>query len=64
MKDLAPPEGTEPSAHPAGPRTIETGSGFADLARRYHPDKAQDDGKAMSVVNDANERLLALLANA
>jgi predicted SprT family Zn-dependent metalloprotease len=37
---------------------------FADLARRYHPDKAQDDGKAMSVVNDANERLLALLAKA
>jgi hypothetical protein len=37
---------------------------FADLARRYHPDKAQDDGKAMSVVNDADERLVALLAKA
>jgi predicted SprT family Zn-dependent metalloprotease len=37
---------------------------FADLAKRYHPDKTQDDGKAMSIINDANERLKALLENA
>lgn len=36
---------------------------FAQLARQYHPDRALDDGKAMSVVNNAREVLDELIAD-